>query len=810
MKKYLFFIYTLFFIGVCQFTKAQINIKVKVKSVSVSTALDCDAGATDNSDFVFEYKAQDNSPAAFSNNSPIAGSIGMCNYVAIDEQNGSYVLSPSAPGTAIFTPTNGVFFDRNYNCKSDVPTSLTITWSAYENDDVSVPSITPVANGTITPQVITYSVPVSNGTYTTQYTQTSLDGTCPQTYIIEFEIKKTVGVFSPLEITFLDGSTICTGATNGTLEASFGGGSGTVAVDWSVDGLGDYNDNNNVSGIAAGTYTIVVKDALNCTDTGVVVINQVSPPANLSAFSVSSATVCANQTGVAYAVPTQSNVTFFWNYSGGVATINGTDHNVDLDFGNAPATGTLSVYAQNSCSTTATLSMTIDVIAAPNVVISGNNNMCDNAQEVLTASGATTYIWNTGATTPSITITPTVTTVYTVTGADAVGCVAMKQYTMNVLPSPTVQVSGSTVAVCPGQTVALTASGSGALFIWSDGFIGANHTIQASSANPVYTITNTYTNSCFTQIMYTVNVLPGPVLAIAGNTVVCDKAIATYTASGANSYVWNSGLTSPINSFTVTTSTTITVVGTAANGCVDSLSKSILLVQTPTVTISGNDTICQGSTANLTASSTGTVSYSWNSGANTQSISVTPVSTFTYSVIASNGACSDTASHEVFVSLLPVIDFNINTAPLCDNGSVFTLTATPSGGIFSGSGVSGNTFNPTIGVGNYLITYSVNASSNCAAAETQTIDVMLCSGINEIDNNSLIVFPNPATNYVSIQSDKEIKSILVYDYSGKLVRMIEVTTFETTMDISELAKGFYSLTITMTDHSQTTIKVIKE
>lgn len=810
MKKHLFFIYTLFFIGVCQFTFAQINIKVKVNSVSVSTVLDCDAGAADNSDFVFEYKAQDNSPSAFSNNTPVAGSIGMCNYVVIDEQNGAYTLSPSAPGTAIFTPTNGVFFDRSYNCKNEVPTSLTVTWSAYENDDVSAPSITPVANGTIVPQATTYTVPTINGTFTTQYTQTSLDGTCPQTYIIEFEIEKTVGAFSPLTINFLDGNTICTGASNGDLEASFGGGSGSVSVDWSIDGLGDYDDNTNISGVSAGSYTIVVKDALNCTDTGVVVINQENPPTNLTAFSVSSATVCANQTGVTYAVPNQTNVTFFWNYSGGVATINGTDHNVDLDFGNAPVTGTISVYAQNSCSTTATLSMTVDVLQAPNVVISGNNSMCDNAQEVLTASGATTYTWDSGATTSTISITPTVTTVYTVTGTDAIGCMAMKEYTMNVLPSPTVQVSGSTVAVCPGQTVALTASGSGALFIWSDGFIGANHTIQAPSATSVYTITNTYTNSCFTQITYTFNVLPGPALAIAGNTVVCDKALATYTASGANSYVWNNGSTSPINSFIVNTSTTITVVGTATNGCVDSLSKSIVLVQTPTVTISGNDTICQGGTANLVASSTGTVNYSWNSGANTQSISVTPVGTFTYSVIASNGACSDTASHEVFVSLLPVIGFEINTAPLCNNGSVFTLTATPSGGVYSGTGVSGNTFDPTVGVGIYPITYSVNVSSVCAAAETQTIEVMLCTGINEIENNSLVVFPNPATDFVTIQSDREVKSILVYDYSGKLVRMIEITSFETTIDISDFSKGFYSLTITMNDRSKKTVKVVKE
>ena len=810
MKKHLFFIYALFLIGAYQSIYAQINITVKVKSVSVSTALDCDAGPTDNSDFVFEYKAQDNSPSAFSNNSPVAGSIGMCNYVAIDEQNGSYTLTPTSPGTAVFVPANGVFFNRSYNCKHEVPTSLTVTWTAYENDDISAPSVAPIANGTITPQVVTYNVPVSNGTYTTQFTQTSLDGTCPQTYVIEFEIEKTVGAFSPLAINFLDGSTICTGATNGDLEASFTGGSGSVLVDWSVDGLGDYNDNTNISGISAGSYTIVVKDALNCTDTGVVAINEINPPVNLTAFSVSSSTVCANQAGVTYAVPTQTNVTFFWNYSGGIATINGTGHNVDLDFGNAPLNGTLSVYAQNSCSTTATLSMTVDVLSAPNVVISGNNNMCDNAQEVLTASGATSYTWNTGASSTSITITPTITTIYTVTGTDVVGCIAAKSYTMNVQPSPTVQVSGSTVAVCPGQTVALTATGSGALFIWSDGFIGANHTVQASYANPVYTITNTYTNSCFSQITFTVNVLPGPTLAIVGNTVVCDKALATFTASGASTYAWNSGLTSPVNSFTITTPTTITVVGTTTNGCVDSLSKSIIVAQTPSVSISGNDTICQGATANLIANSTGTVSYSWNSGAITQSISVTPLGTFTYAVIVSNGACNDTAYHEVFVHLLPTVDFVISTSPLCNNGSVFTLTATPSGGVYSGTGVTGNTFDPTVGVGIYPIIYSVNVSNACAAAQTQTIEVMLCSGINEIENNSLLVYPNPVSDFVNIQSDKEIKTILVYDYSGKLVKLIEANTFETSVNISNLAKGFYSFNLTMNDRSQKTIKIVKE
>jgi len=808
MKRNLFFIYTVFFISIFQFVNAQVNIKVKVNSISVSSTQDCDAGGTDNSDFVFEYKIQDDSPSAFSNNTPVAGSIGMCNYVVVNENNGPFTLSPSSPGLAVFSPTSGVFFDRSYNCKNEVPTTFTLTWTAYENDDATAPSVSPTANGTITPQVSTYTVPNANGTFTTQFTQTSLDGACPQTYIIEFEVEKTMGSFSPLGINFLDANVICTGTSNGDLEASYAGGSGTVLVDWSFDGVGDYNDNANVSGVSAGSYTIVVKDALNCTDTGVVMINEVDPPLNITAFTSGSPTVCAGQLGVTYAVASQTTVTYFWNYSGGVASINGTGNNVDIDFGNTPGTGTLSVYGQNSCSVTPVLTATIEVLAAPNVLIAGNNNMCANSQEVLTASGATSYTWNTGANTATLVISPTVTSIYTVTGTNADGCVAMTEYTMNVNASPTVQVTGSTLSVCPNQTVALTAIGNGNLFIWSDGFIGANHTVSAA-ATTIYTVTNTFTNSCYSQVTYTLNVTP-VALSVSGNTTVCAGSAATLTASGVDTYTWSDGATTNVNIVTPNASQTYTVNGTTLNGCAASVLVPISVVASPTVTISGNDSICEGKLATLVASANGTVTYGWNSGANTATITVSPVGTFTYVVTVDNGGCTATASHEVFVKLIPTVDFSVTSTPLCVTDAVITFTSNPSGGLYTGTGVTGNTFDPSVGVGIYPINYQVTTSNGCLATQSQTIEVMLCTGLSEIDNNSFSVFPNPANDIVTIQSDKEIASVLVYDYSGKLVRMVEPNSFATKLDVSALLAGFYSFTVTMNDHSQKTLKVIKE
>jgi hypothetical protein len=114
---------------------------------------------------------------------------------------------------------------------------------------------------------------------------------------------------------------------------------------------------------------------------------------------------------------------------------------------------------------------------------------------------------------------------------------------------------------------------------------------------------------------------------------------------------------------------------------------------------------------------------------------VSPSGTFTYIVTADNGGCSATASHEVYVKLIPVIDFIVPSAPLCTTDAVYTFTSNPSGGTYVGTGVTGNTFDPSIGVGNYPITYTINVSNGCVVSATQTIDVQLCTGVNEIESN---------------------------------------------------------------------------
>ncbi len=60
--------------------------------------------------------------------------------------------------------------------------------------------------------------------------------------------------------------------------------------------------------------------------------------------------------------------------------------------------------------------------------------VCKGESVVLTASGGSTYVWNTNATGASITVNPIVTTAYAVTGTDANGCTNSKSYTLTINP----------------------------------------------------------------------------------------------------------------------------------------------------------------------------------------------------------------------------------------------------------------------------------------------------------------------------------------------------------------------------------------
>src|SRR5690606_12539735 len=142
---------------------------------------------------------------------------------------------------------------------------------------------------------------------------------------------------------------------------------------------------------------------------------------------------------------------------------------------------------------TDTESATVTVSNAPNAGISGDLSICNGESTTLTASGGGTYLWSTGSTNASITVSPSSTTTYSVTVTNAGGCTDTESAMVTVSNAPNAGISGD-LSICNGESTTLTASGGGT-YLWSTGSTNASITVSPSSTT-TYSVTVTNAGGC--------------------------------------------------------------------------------------------------------------------------------------------------------------------------------------------------------------------------------------------------------------------------------------------------------------------------
>jgi hypothetical protein len=246
--------------------------------------------------------------------------------------------------------------------------------------------------------------------------------------------------------------------------------------------------------------------------------------------------------------------------------------------------------------------------------------VCSGEVIVLTAPSANHYSWSTGDTTQSITVSPTITTTYSLTVIEN-GCESLAdsvEITVNELPS--VEIMQNKLA-CEGETVDLT--------------------------DPE--ITN-YADTTGLTLSYWKG--PEPYVELTDPTAVSNTDIyyiKILNENGCSSFDWISVLFNPIPTAKITTSA---------------------------------DTINVGD--NVELSSNLADSYVWSNGDTLQSITISPVSTETYSLTVTEKGCESLAdSVEIYVNLLPWVNSAyVLPMTICGSGSV-TYFATPSSGIIN-------------------------------------------------------------------------------------------------------------------------------
>ncbi|MDD3877824.1 MAG: PKD domain-containing protein [Bacteroidales bacterium] len=154
---------------------------------------------------------------------------------------------------------------------------------------------------------------------------------------------------------------------------------------------------------------------------------------------------------------------------------------------------------------------------------------------------------------------------------------------------------------------------------------------------------------------------------------------------------------------------------------------TVSLTNPPATNVSPtNSSVCLGQSQTLVASGASTYTWSPSAGLSAttgSSVTATPTASTTYTVTGTMNGCTSSASAVVNISGGPVVNFPVIPS-VCITNAPIQLNATPTGGTYSGTGVSNGVFNPAVaGAGTHTITYTYTNPQNCTGIATQTITV---------------------------------------------------------------------------------------
>ncbi|MBI2967455.1 MAG: gliding motility-associated C-terminal domain-containing protein [Bacteroidetes bacterium] len=653
------------------------------------------------------------------------------------EQNGSYNISSFLtdptftiyiPGDTLFTglnPGDYIFYIQDdMSCKDTSFTfsidSFTLQAGIYGNsplcdgdDNGSVwvssiggpPPYTFSWNGGGSDSVITM---VGSGTYNVTIT----DGTgC--TGVKTYSLTEPLPLSDSIAVT----NTSC-GLNEGIIDITVSGGTGSITYMWS-NGAAD----SIVTGLASGTYYITVTDNNGCTINDSARIIGVGTPA-ISLFQIKQVSCHGGNDG-SIDINTSGGAlpyTYSWSNGGSIEDISALD------------TG---IYAVTITEGTGCINSDTFIITQPARQLLSTASLpssCDSSDGSawVVVSGGTPpyyYYWITGST--DDTITGISGGDYIVMVVDSNNCTGTDTATVNSTGGPAVDFTEVRNVSCHGGndgslTVTVTGGTLPYSISWNTGNSGLTDSALATGN---YSVTVTDAKGCSISTSEVITEPDSLLISVfsfpAGCTGGGSAAISVTGGIMPYSYLWSNGST--LSSDGALNTGTYTVTVTDANGCTTGNIVDVGLSGSITAGISGSGGVCPGASVQLSA--TGGGSYLWNTGETVENITVTPVSTAGYSVIATLGYCSDTAYY--IVEVFPAVSAFAGNDTSIYIGDFVQLNATFSGGTapFNYSWNPGGTNNLVAEVSPRETTryyFSIADANGCTAADTILITVLPC------------------------------------------------------------------------------------
>lgn len=523
----------------------------------------------------------------------------------------------------------------------------------------------------------------------------------------------------------------CNSETSGAIDVLINGGVSPYVVS-----IGDINQtgvNSNelitINNLAAGNYEIVVTDFNGCIANSEPL--EIDEPEPLTVNIPDPMPICEGALSGTITSAVSGGITpYTYEWSNGVYSPIITDL--------ASGFYSLTVIDSNGCSAMA--STTIDEIPLPIASVSPSGEICEGASFALSYSGVNNatyqFQWSpvAGLNNPNIpnpTATPTITTNYSLIVTDENGCQSLPSQTQTVVvhpivPVPIIENSGPT-EFCDGGSVALSVNGN-FNYVWSNGETTGSILIENSGSFYVLASDDFGCSSLPSEII-NVTEFPLPNADAGTDITICALEPTPLNASGGLLYSWSptDGLSDPFSpnpTLTLDSPVTLSVTVTDANGCASTDNIAVTVYDAPEVNVSSIGTICSGSSVSLSASGNYN-SFQWQDGngntiGNLANISVSPLSTTTYTVILSNTLCNTTDEGEIIVAVEEGYSLLLGPDSGFCNGQTLLLDAVVTGidYLFSWTTQSGNFIgnpqNPQVEINSAgVYTASLTSPSGC-------------------------------------------------------------------------------------------------
>ena len=609
--------------------------------------------------------------------------------VSIFGLNATYCLSQTTPVNIIGSPSGGIYsgngvsgtqftpslagvgvhtisysFANASGCAGQTTTQVTVTANPTAtftglqtvyclNDAVSILTGTPTGgtfSGTGTNATTFNPATAGLGSQTVSYSFTDNNGCTGSTTQTATINSVPVVSFTGLAASYCN--------TSATLFPLTGIPAGGVFAGPGISG----NDFNPAATGGNGTFTIsyAVTDANGCTgkdSTTTVVSNAPS----ISITAGSGTAICAGNSTLLAA--SAGFVSYDW--SDGTASVGANQTLPVSQAGTYTVTGTTA----NSCVVT---SSPISVTLNPGVIINLGNDtsICPQGSLVLNAgAGFAGYLWNTAATSPTITISGAGT--FSVTVTDNNGCIGTDAIIISQSSSLAVSiVPAGPTSFCEGGSVTLNTSGTFSSYLWSNSSTSNSITVTQSG---IFNVSVADAAGCVgSSQTVTVNVsqAPNPSITSNGSSYLCNGQSVQLTASnGFTNYIWTPNAT-PGQSITVNQPGSYTVSVTGANGCTGTsvpFTVSVNPPLNPVVSADGPTDFCFGESVTLSVAIQGNLNLSiWNVNQNPTAHQITVFESGSYSVVVmdDHNCVDSTTANPTIITVhqpQPQVSFQNNT-----------------------------------------------------------------------------------------------------------------------------------------------------